>query len=186
MPTIHPEIAEKTTKILKTRANYTHEIVVVEDVDKTGFVAVCNQVIKDIPADYYVYLTDDIFPSRNWLKDAMENLQSKGAKLFGFNDGKWKGSIATCGLVEAEWMKKNYDGNMFFSGYFGHYNDTELTMLAMNENVYSYDPNVSLIEVDYEKEGKKVHQKDRELFTARKNTGMDGKIKNIELLEMFG
>lgn len=185
MPTIHPEIAEKTAKILKTRANYPHKMVVVEDVDKTGFVAVCNQVVKDIPADYYVYLTDDIFPSRNWLSDAIEKMEEKGANLFGFNDGKWKGLLATCGVVKSEWMKKNYRGNMFFNGYFGHYNDTELTMIAMNENCYAYDLSVSLIEVDYEKEEKKVHKEDRELFKMRKVIKMDGLVTNQEILDMF-
>lgn len=185
MPTIHPEIAEKTAKILKTRANYSHKMVVVEDTTKRGFVAVCNDVIKDFPADYYVYLTDDIFPSRNWLKDAIAKMVEKDAKLFGFNDGKYKGLLATCGVVEANWMKKNYDGNMFYPGYFGHYNDTELTMVAMNENVYAYDPTVSLIEIDYDKESKKVNPKDKEIFKKRKVLKMDGLVTNQEVLDMF-
>jgi len=185
MPTIHPEIAKKTAKILKTRAGYSHQIVVVEDVNKTGFVAVCNQVVKDIPADFYVYLTDDIFPSRNWLKEAMEKLEEKQANLFGFNDGKYKGYLATCGLVRAEWMKKNYGGDMFFPGYFGHFNDTELTMVAMNENCYALDPNVSLIEVDYDKETKKLNKDDKELYNKRRTLKMDGLVTNEEVLKMF-
>lgn len=185
MPTIHPELAVKTAKILSSRAGYPHKMVVIEDLNKQGFVAMCHQAVKDNPADYYVYLTDDIFPSRNWLLDGLRVMQDTGGKLFGFNDGKWNGAIATCGIVEANWMRKNYNGNMFYSGYFGHYNDTELTMLAMNERVYCYDAGVSLIEVDYEKEQKKVHKKDRELFEQRKLTGMDGKITDQVLLANF-
>lgn len=185
MPTIHPEIAVKTAKILKTRADYPHKMCVVEDTAKRGFVAVCNDVIKDYKADYYVYLTDDIFPSRGWLKGAINKMKEKDAKLFGFNDGKYKGLLATCGVVEAEWMRKNYDGNMFFPEYFGHYNDTELTMVAMNQNVYAYDPTVCLIEVDYDKEKKKVNKHDKDIFKRRKLTSMEGLVTNQEVLEMF-
>lgn len=186
MPTIHQEQAEKTAKILETRAGYPFTMVVVEDRDKSGFVATCNAVVHDIGADYYAYVTDDIFPSRNWLLDAMNALSETGGKLFGFNDGKFKGALATCGLVEKEWMRGNYGGDMFYSNYFGHYNDTELTLLAMNERVYTYDPDVSLIEVDYEKEQKKVHKGDRELFNQRKEAGFDGRIADPVLRQYFG
>jgi hypothetical protein len=150
---------------------------------KEGFVGICNAVVRNHPADYYVYLTDDIFPSRNWLLDSIEAIGDN--KLLGYNDTKWKGAIATCGMVEANWMRSNYNGNMFYPKYFGHYNDTELTILAMNDKVYAYDPNISLAEVDYEKETKKVHKKDRELFSERKATMFDGRVTDKLLVENF-
>lgn len=179
MPTIHPDIAVKTAKILSSRAGYPHKMLVVEDEGRSGFVATCNEVVKRNPADYYVYLTDDIFPSRNWLKDSMKLAIDKKAGLVGYNDGKWSGAIATCGLVEHNWMLKNYNGDMFYPKYFGHYNDTELTILALSDKTYAYDPSISLIEIDYEKEQKKVHKADRSLFMERKRSLFDGRSTEV-------
>jgi hypothetical protein len=50
-----------------------------------------------------------------------------------------------------------------------------LTILALSDKNYVYDPNISLIEVDYEKEQKKVHKADRALFAERKQTLFDGR-----------
>lgn len=185
IPTIHTELAKKTAKILTSRAGYPHKMLVMEDTDKIGYVGLCNIAIKDYPADYYVYLTDDIFPSRFWLKDAMNLIEEKQCGLLGFNDGKWQGAIATCGLVKHEWMVKNYEGNMFFPEYFGHYNDTELTLFAMNDKTYCYNPNISLIEVDYDKDTKKVHLQDKELFAKRKTTKFEGRVTDDKLLTLF-
>ena len=185
MPTIHQEQALKTLEILKTRAGCEFTNTVYPDDNRQGFVSLCNQEVKATKADYYVYLTDDIFPSRNWLKDALALMKEKKAGLVGFNDGKWQGLLATCGLVDATWMKKNYNGNLFFPGYFGHYNDTELTMIAMQDNKYAYDPNICLTEIDYEKETKKVHVPDRELYAMRKESNFDGLVTDDKLKQLF-
>lgn len=186
MPTIHPKLAKKTAKILKSRAGMEHKMIVIEDKDKSGFVALANQAAKDYPADAYVYLTDDIFPSRGWLATAYDTMLETGAGLVGFNDGKWDGAIATCGLVSHTWMVENYGGLLFYPDYFGHYNDTELTMLAMNDKMYAYNSASSLIEVDYEKDDKKVHKEDRELFEKRKASMFEGRVTDSELINKFG
>lgn len=188
MPTIHTDMARKTKDILSARAGMEAFYAVMEDPSRWGYVHACNNYIKlceDSPADYYCYVTDDIFPSRNWLKDAYELLIKKDGKMVGFNDGKWKGSLATCGLVEAEWMRNNYEGNLFYPEYFGHYNDTELTLLAMQDNVYCYDANISLTEIDYEKDQKKAHEGDRKLYNERKAQGFNGRVTDQKLLDMF-
>ena len=186
MPTINPELGKKTADILRSRAGMECDIPVIFDFDKKGYVWNCNQFVRNNPNhDYYVTATDDIFPSRNWLKDAYDLLQSKCAKMVGFDDGKWKGQLACCALIEAEWMKKNYGGNIYFPGYFGHYNDTELTLVAMQDGVYAYDPTISLIEVDYEKESKKVNEADRALFNKRRESDFDGLVTREDLKHMF-
>lgn len=185
MPTIHLNLANKTSKILKSRAGIDCDIKVILDYDKKGYVWNCNEFVKNNNYDYYVYLTDDIFPSRNWLKDALTLMQNKRAGLVGFNDGKWRGMLATCGLVDATWMKKNYEGDLFNPDYFGHYNDTELTLYAMQDNKYAYDANICLTEIDYEKDTKKVNPKDREIFNIRKECSFDGWVTNDKLKQMF-
>jgi len=185
MPTIHPELAEKTAKILSSRAGMVHKMVVIEDKERQGYAKTANQAVRDNPADYYVYLTDDIFPSRNWLLTAFKTLKEMKCSLCGFNDGKWGGAIATCGLVSTDWMSKNYQGELFFSGYFGHYNDTELTMLAMNDHLYCYNPEASLIEVDYDKENKSVNPDDLATFNKRKATKFDNRVTDEKLMALY-
>lgn len=186
MPTIRPEMAEKTVQILKKRAGMDADYFPTLDADRVGYASICNQTIGGQHAyDYYCYVSDDLFPSRNWLKDAYDLLVLKGGKLLGFNDGKWKGNIATSGLVEASWMRKNYDGALFHPGYFGHYNDMELTLIAKQDKVYCYDANISLAEIDYEKEGKKVHPQDKALFAKRKETKFDGLVTNQLLIDSY-
>lgn len=185
LPTIHPKLAEKTWEILTSRAGMEFTGAIKHDLSHQGFVKQCNDEVEEIEAEYYVYLTDDIFPSRNWLKDGIDLMKKKNAGLLGFNDLKWKGSIATCGIVEKKWISSVYGGNLFYPEYFGHYNDTELTLIAMEQDKYCYDANISLAEIDYEKDSKPVNKEDRELFNNRKAYGFDGKVKKKELLEMF-
>jgi len=185
MPTVNREMAKKTKKILESRAGMDCEIALVYDSEKKGYVWNCNKYVQVYLYDYYVYLTDDIFPSRNWLLDAYNLLIKKDAKMVGFNDGKWKGQLASCALVEAMWMRRNYEGNLFYPQYFGHYNDTELTLIAMQDKVYAYDPNISLIEIDHDKDTKSVNTKDRKLFNKRKETNFNGLVADTNLLNMF-
>lgn len=185
MPTIHKELAEKCAKICTSRAGVSHKMLVVEDVDRSGYVATINSVARQNPADYYVMLTDDIFPSRNWLADALKTAKESNAGLIGFNDSKWDGSIATCAMVKHDWAMKNYNGNIYYPEYFGHYNDTELTILGINDKTYVYNPHICLVEVDYEKETKKVNPKDKALFAKRKANGFDGKVTDQVLLQSY-
>lgn len=186
MPTIHTKLARKTRKILEKRAGMPCDVYALLDTKKNGYVSVCNAFVRNNPDyDYYVTATDDIFPSRNWLKNAYELMKSKGAKLVGFNDGKWEGRLACCALIDGEWMMKNYGGNVYFSGYFGHYNDTELTLIAMQDGVYAFDPNIIFMEIDYEKESKGVRKEDKALFSKRVETGFDGRVTRPDLLQAF-
>lgn len=186
LPTIHSKLADKTVDILKTRAGMDCDIYKIEDTEKRGYVAICNEFAKEHDQyDYYVTATDDIFPSRNWLKDAYTLLVKSNAKLVGFADGKWKGQLACCALIERKWIRKNYGGNIYYPEYFGHYNDTELTLIAMQDGVYAFDPNIILMEVDYDKENKKVNPKDRALFQKRRSKDFDGLVTREDLKTMF-
>ena len=186
MPTINPKLAVKTAQILKTRAGIEANYRVIEDIKRAGYVKTVNNELKNTNSRYIVYLTDDIFPSRNWLKDSFNLMVKNNAGLVGYNDGKWQGNLATVGLVDRTWSDALYDKNLFYPRYFGHYNDTEITLHALAQHKYIYDPNISLIEVDYDKEKKQVHEKDKNLFARRKKSHFDNKIVNEQLINMFG
>lgn len=185
MPTIRPEQAEKTAKILEERAGLPIKIIPQIDAQKIGYAKICNEYVKNNKASYYVFVSDDVFPSRNWLINALQLIKDKKGGLVGFNDGKWGGSIATSGLISREWMLKNYNGDLFFPEYFGHYNDVELTILAMSDHMYCYDSGISLIEVDYEKDNKTVYLPDKKLFAVRKSGGFDNRVLDQDLLKDY-
>ena len=185
MPTIHAAMAKKTQKILKTRAGMDAKYIIVEDIDKVGYVEVVNREAKNTNSRYIVYLTDDIFPSRNWLKESLDLMKQNNAGLIGYNDGKWKGTLATCGLVDRTWSDRVYNGNIFYPEYFGHYNDTEITLHAFAQKKYFYDPDITLIEIDYQKDQKNVNVQDKKIFNDRKISQFDGKIIDEKILNMF-
>lgn len=168
MPTTDVEKAKSTAKQLSSRAGTEHEMLIVEDVDRSGFIRTFNSTAKRNPADYYVYVAQDAFGGRNWLKIAVDKAKETNAGLIAFNDGKWNGLLASFGMISHEWGIKNYGGELMFSGYNSHYADTELTALAMDDKKYVYCPDAVLIEVDPDKEEKKVNKIDRKLFMSRK------------------
>jgi hypothetical protein len=162
------ELAWKNQAVQERRAGVgpinTHVAV---DRDRIGWVAMHNMVFQRLRGDYYLYSCADYFPGRDYLRIAWDAMARTGASLVGFNDGKWQGKIATVGLVRREWAERNYDGDLFFSGYKSHGADDELTNLAMRDGVYHYEPNAVLVEVDYEKDFKASNPDDGRLYRAR-------------------
>lgn len=133
------------------------------------------------------YLAQDVFPSRRWHAQAAAALNKADAGLLAFNDGKWAGQIAAFGLVQRQWVRSIYGGShLFFSGYTQHYGDVELSLIARQQKRFAYDANAVMMEVDFSKESRAVNTKDRDCFATRKLTGFDGRVKDSELLGMFG
>jgi hypothetical protein len=148
-------------------------------------VAIANLAFKKTNCPIVGYLAEDAFPGRDWLKIGMKKLQSTHASLLAFNDGKWQGNLASFGLVKRKWAEKNYDGNLFYPQYHSHYADTELTLLARAEKLFTYDPHSLVIELDWEKEKKTVNMNDKKLFALRTASGFDGRIIDASLLSIF-
>ena len=74
-PTINEEKARNTLEQLKNTAGMEAEYYSVVDKERTGFIATMNQVYKDIRADFYVYVAEDAFGGKNWLKIAYETME---------------------------------------------------------------------------------------------------------------
>jgi hypothetical protein len=177
--------AEKLAKVLTRRADYPCEIFIAY---KGGsYVEAMNRTILALPDyDYYVYLADDVFPSKGWLRESMEYLTKfDDVKLLAFNDGKWFGALAPFGIIEREYMQSLYGGNLFFPGYISHYEDTELTMIAKQDGIYSYVRDILMVEIDYDKEEKVTNVEDRKLFKRRKAEGFGGRVTSTAILNNY-
>lgn len=167
MPSIDMPKANATALQLMQTAGMSFNLLVVEDVDRKGFIAIVNETVRKNPSDFYIYTAQDAFGGKDWLKIAYETMEKENAGLFAFNDGKWNGELAAFGMVRHEWMEKNYLGDLFCNLYKSHYADTELTMLALKDGKLSKNPESLMIEVDYDKKSHGVNLDDKELYAER-------------------
>jgi hypothetical protein len=185
MPFTLKTMAKKSAELMATRAGLEEgSIVCVLDDQQQGFVAMCNHIFRHSRSRYFVYMAQDAFAGRRCMAQAIDVLGTdKG--LLAFNDGKWFGALAGFGLVRRDWAQNNYQGELFYPGYGAHYADVELTLIAMQQGLYTYDPHSVLIEVDWAKDKKKVQENDRNLYFQRLQHGFDGRVSRLELLKLF-
>ena len=187
MPATDMASAHKAARLMVERAHFPNAILlIVEDTRAEGFIAVANRCFKATRSAYFGYVAQDAFAGRRWLQKAHQALQRNDAGLLGFNDGKWSGRLASFGLGRRAWLQANYpEGNLFCPQYQSHYGDTELTVLAMGNQQYSYDPHAVLIEVDWDKDHKTVNAQDKATFGQRKQNWLPSRVLLPKILEMF-
>jgi hypothetical protein len=185
MPFIEVSLARQAAELMSARAGVEGLIVCVHDEQRVGFVKMANLVFANTQSAYFAYVAQDAYAGRQWLSLALKAMGSdKG--LLAFNDGKWAGALAAFGLVRRSWAVENYEGALFHEGYRQHYEDAELTVLAMDQGVYAYEPNSVLTEVDWDKERREVSQEDRILYDQRAREGFGQRVNNSVLLKLFG
>jgi len=185
MPYIDRHEAERTAQQLSQRAGVQGTLLCVEDVARLGFIATANAVFQSSSSKFFGYTAQDAFAGRDWLSIAVNALAEGRGGLAAFNDGKWHGKLAAFGLVDREWATSVYEGPLFYPGYNRHYADVELSLVAMQQRKFRYDPNAVLIELDWQKDGKGVSQRDRSLFRQRREHGFDDRVPNIQLQRLF-
>ena len=185
MPYISLSNAQRALSLASQRAGSEGLLIGIEDTKREGFIRVANAVFAKSQSPWFGYMAEDAYAGRNWMAIALEAIGKRGAQFLGFNDGKWHGALASFGLASRAWAVKNYAGNFFYPEYKSHYADTELTLLALQEGVYVYEPSSVLVEVDWVKERAKVSATDKALFHERKSTGFDARVSEKKLLEMF-
>jgi hypothetical protein len=186
MPWIDRERALGTARLLTNRAGAPMLLLALQDDTRVGPVKIWNDVLASTSGSFFVYLADDAFPGRGWLRRAIEKMQAhRDGHLLAFNDGKWFGELAGFGLARREWLDHVYDKALFHPGYRRHFGDTELTLIARQQSALLYEPDALLVEVDMHKDRKSVDEQDRRLFEQRKNHGFDGRVQDRALLARF-
>jgi hypothetical protein len=168
MPATDKKMAVKLAKILLHRAGMPCHLVIINDAVRQGFIKTINDVAQKLQPEYLVYVAQDAFPGKNWLRIAFEGMQRTSGGVFCFNDGEWFGNLAAFGLVNTRFSHGLYGDNLIFCPlYHSHYADTELSILAAYHGKLVYDPNAVLVEVDYDIEGGRVLQRDRDTYHRR-------------------
>jgi hypothetical protein len=188
MPATNKEQATICAEVMKKRAGTNCDIAVVLDDEHKGFIYIVNMLANSRTHDVICYTAQDVLVGENWLKRALLKMLVTNAGLVSFHDGKWGGRLASFGLVQRSWWKNNYNGELFYPGYWGNYADTELTQIAKQQGRYAYAERAVMLEVDFEKalgRGKGVVKSDKKLYAKRKKTGFDGLVTDKELIEEF-
>jgi hypothetical protein len=181
LPWLNRDAAERAARLMVERAGAPLQVLAVHDDLRIGPTAVWNSVIRHVQSPYFIYCAEDAFAGRYWLRFALQTMEKPGAGLLAFNDGKWFGQIAAFGLVRRTWLQPIYGGALFCAGYVHHYGDTELTLIARQQQALVYHPHALLLEVDFEKDRRPVDASDHALFRARSENGFDGLIKDQAL-----
>jgi hypothetical protein len=187
LPWVRRAAAQRAARLMLQRAGAALQVLAVQDDAGLGPVAIWNLAAQRTRGAFFIYTAEDAFAGRLWLRFALQALQNKPqAGLVAFNDGKWFGQLAGFGLVRRAWLAPLYGGSLFFPGYARHYGDTELTLIARQQDALAYHPHAVLVEVDHDKDGKPVDETDRALFRQRAAGGFDGRVRDAALLASFG
>lgn len=186
MPWLRRAAAQRAARLMLSRAGAPLQVLAVRDDLGAGPVAIWNEALARTRGGFFLYCAEDAFAGRLWLRLALQALQHKpGAGLLAFNDGKWFGQLAGFGLARRDWLLRVYGGTLFHPGYAQHYGDTELTLVARQQDALAYHPHALLVEVDHDKDGKPVNAADRSLFRQRAAGGFDGRVTDAALLSSF-
>jgi hypothetical protein len=187
MPWIDRARATGAARLLAQRAGASMLLLAVQDDTGSGPVAIWNDALVRSAGTWFGYVADDAFPGRQWLRFARDALaRAPAANLLAFNDGKWFGQLAGFGLVRRTWVEGLYGGSLFHPGYRQHYGDTELTLIARQQQTMMYEPHAMLVEIDEQKDRRSVNERDRELFLQRQASGFDERVQDPSLLRLFG
>lgn len=189
LPWLRRATAKRAAELMVSRAGAPPnalQVLAVQDDVGGGPVEIWNTAIRHTRGAFVIYCAEDAFAGRYWLRFALEAFQQKpGAGLLAFNDGKWFGQLAAFGLVRRSWLMPLYGGALFHPGYAQHYGDTELTLVAKQQDALAYHPHSLLVEMDHGKDGKPVNAADKALFQLRSATGFDGRVRDSALLGSF-
>lgn len=185
MPYTDMAMARRTADLLVRRAACNGLLVAIRDDERAGFIHVSNRIFRATCSALFGYVAQDAFSGREWGKQVVSAFREPKYGLLGFNDGKWGGRLASFGVARRTWAERNYGGDLFFPGYQSHYGDVELTLLAIEQRAYIYDPNCVMIEVDYDKDAKASNPADKMVFAERQNSNFDGKVHDERLISLF-
>ncbi|MDQ5895915.1 MAG: hypothetical protein QG612_1, partial [Pseudomonadota bacterium] len=185
MPYLRRSEAERSARLMISRAGAPLRVIAVHDDLGIGPIAVWNDVVPHLRCNYIIYCAEDAFAGRYWLRFALQAMVPASTGLLAFNDGKWFGQMAAFGMVRKAWLDRIYDGFLFFPQYSRHYADVELSLIAKFHDALVYSPHSILLEIDYEKDAKETDFHDKLLFKQRATGGFDKRIDRPDFMKFL-
>lgn len=182
MPALDMDLARKAATVMAARANAEGLLVVVEDDLRLGFVMTANLVYAKTSSAYFAYTAQDAFAGYSWLEYGLDTLRKTGGGLLAFNEGLFFGKVAAFGLADRRWLRGVYGNFLFHPEYAAHFADMELSVIALETDMMSFNPYALLVEADYDKHngiaegGRAAYRKDYETYVSRAGRGFDGRV----------
>ncbi len=137
---VHPVIvADGNPHIAEVANKRLHNVSVISNKERIGWVASTNRVLKEFNSPYYIYAADDlVFPP-----DCIEYAMATMGKCF--PDGEGVVSIgrktkAIFGLIGNKWVE-HFPGRQVFCPFYKHYGgDAEHSQYARETKRFAYSP----------------------------------------------
>lgn len=172
MPAINMADAQRSAELMALRGGGVENVILlmVEDTEREGYVAVINRTFRATESAYFAYVAQDAFAGRGWLRMALNHMKKTEKGLLAFNDGKWHGQMAAFGLVLRAWAVQQYAGDLFYPQYKQHFADMELSQLAKHADQLCFAVRSVLVEVDWMKDKRKPNQHDKDLYRQREDS----------------
>lgn len=185
MPAIDSEQAKQSANLMSRRAGAEGILLVIIDEQRKGYVSTINLAFSQSRSRYFVYTAQDAFAGRVWLRVALNQILKTSKDLLAFNDGKWHGLIASFGMVRREWVESLYPNSLFHPGYHAHYADVELSLIARAQERMAYAARSVMVEVDWNKDERRIRGPDLQYFMKRRNILFDGVLTDPSQCEIF-
>ncbi|EWS66452.1 hypothetical protein KBW71_19260 [Hydrogenophaga aromaticivorans] len=185
MPATDLELARRCAELMARRAGAPGLILVVMDEQRLGYIESANRAFRHSDSHYFIYVAQDAFAGRLWLRFALHQIEKQQKDMLAFNDGKWHGLLASFGMVRRSWAQTNYGGSIFHSSYHSHFGDAELTLLARAHDRLCFAPRSVLVEIDWDKDDKLVNDGDRKQFRQRAKTLFEGRVSSDQYCQIF-
>lgn len=168
MPSIDMEQARGAAERMLRFAGAPCRIVIVEDRARRGFIACVNAVCAALRPEFAAYVAQDALAGGNWAAYALDALRSKNKAVCALNDGTYVGRLAQFGMVRMAFAESHYgEGTLFYPGYRRHRADEELTHVAHEAGLYTFEARALMMEVDY-REARPIDPDDTRLYFERK------------------
>lgn len=137
---IHPIIvADGNPKIAEIANKELHNVSIISNKKRLGWIFSTNRVLKEFDSPYYIYAADDLIFPPDCIECAMETMKKR------FPDGKGvitlgRKTKAIFGLIGRQWIE-HFPDRQVFCPYYKHYGgDAEHSQYARDTKRFAYSP----------------------------------------------
>ena len=138
---VHPVIVADGNPYIAEEANKRlHNVSVIMNRERVGWVVSTNRVLKEFDSEYYIYAADDLVFPENCIECAMATMREH------FPDGKGVVTLgrkpkAIFGLFGRKWVE-HFPDRQVFCPFYKHYGaDHEHTQFCKKIGKFAYPPN---------------------------------------------
>lgn len=138
---VHPVIvADGNSHIFEEANKRLHNVSVIMNKERVGWVVSTNRVLREFDSEYYIYAADDLIFPENCIECAMVTMRKRFPDGYGVVTLGRK-TKAIFGLIGNKWVE-HFPDRQVFCPYYLHYGaDHEHTQFCKKIGKFAYPPN---------------------------------------------